>query len=114
MSCAPKLVGPTASGQYFFLRVDPSINLTMVSELFVHVQNAQGQPLDGVPVTFELAPEWVQKATISPQQALTRGGAVRAIFQARTTGSARVIVHVDNATEEARINISGYPSPPSE
>jgi hypothetical protein len=39
---------------------------------------------------------------------------VRAIFQARTTGSARVIVHVDNATEEARINISGYPSPPSE
>jgi hypothetical protein len=114
MSCAPKLVGPTASGQYFFLRVDPSINLARVSELFVHVQNAQGQPLDGVPVTFELEPKWAQRATISPQQALTRGGTARAIFQARTTGSARVIVRVDNATAEARINISSYPSPPSQ
>jgi hypothetical protein len=115
MSCTPKLLGPTASGRYFFLLVgDPSINLARVSELFVHVRNAQGQPLDGVPVTFEVEPAWAQSATIVPQQALTQGGIARAIFQARTTGSARVIVRVDNLAQEGRISISAYPSAPAE
>ena len=67
-ACAPKLVGPTAGfGYVFSLQVaDPIIGLgpvpssnrqfPPVTELIVRVQDAQGRPVDGVPVTFELEP----------------------------------------------------------
>jgi hypothetical protein len=112
MACAPKRLGPTAAGYYFTVRVlAPSIYLQQTSEVRVEVQNAQGQPVDGVSVTFQVDPSWTQSASITPQQALTQGGMARAVFQAQTTGSIRIIVHVDNTVQEARISVSPRPSP---
>ncbi len=87
VACAPKLVGPTVSSGYFFsLWVsDPEIWLLLegssleeyfprVAELTVRVQNAQGQPVDGVPVMFQVEPDWVQDASVIPQSAITRDG----------------------------------------
>jgi hypothetical protein len=112
MACAPKRLGPTAAGYYFTVRVlAPSIYLQQTSEVRVEVQNAQGQPVDGVAVTFQIEPSWAQSASIMPQQALTQGGMARAVFQAQTIGSIRIIVHVDNTVQEARINVSPRPSP---
>ena len=112
LACAPKRLGPTASGYYFTVRVlAPSIYLQQTSEVRVEVQNAQGQPVDGVSVTFQVEPSWAQSASITPQQALTQGGMARAVFQAQTTGSIRIIVHVDNAVQEVRISVSPRPSP---
>jgi hypothetical protein len=112
MACAPKRLGPTATGYYFTVRVlASSIYLQQTSEVRVEVQNAQGQPVDGVAVTFQVDPSWAQSASIIPQQALTQGGMARAVFQAQTTGSIRIIVHVDNTVREARISVIPRPSP---
>ena len=70
-ACAPPRVGPTAGAGYVFtLQVaDPIIWLgpvdaavarqfPQVTAVIVQVQDAQGHPVDGVPVTFEVEPGW--------------------------------------------------------
>ena len=112
LTCAPKRLGPTASGYYFTVRVlDPAIFLLQTSEVRVDVQNAQGQPVNGVSVTFQVESAWVRSASITPAQALTQGGTAQAVFQAQDTGSVRIIVHVDNAVQEVRISVEPRPSP---
>ena len=121
-ACAPKLVGPTAgSGYVFSLQVSEAIiwvgqidsaraaQFPQVAELIVHVQDAQGRPVDGVPVTFEVEPGWARSASIAPSQTTTRGGIARAIFsEPQTSGVVRVIAHVDNTTAQARLTVQRY------
>ena len=99
-ACAPKLVGPTAgSGYVFSVQTYPTtiwvgvLDLTaaarypQTAEVIVRVQDAQGRAVDGVPVTFELEPEWARSAALAPSQTTTRGGIARAVFsEPRTTG----------------------------
>jgi hypothetical protein len=114
LACAPKRLGPTATGYYFTVRVfASSIFLHQTSEVRVDVQNAQGQPVNGVSVTFQVEPSWAQSASIVPQQALTQGGTARAVLQAQTIGSIRIIIHVDSTVQETRINVIPRPSPSS-
>src|SRR5215468_12719701 len=90
-ACAPKLVGPTPGAGYrFSLEVsDPVIwlgagiyvggtPLPQAAELIVRVQDAQGRPVDGVPVTFEVEPGWERRLALAPAQTSTRGGIARA------------------------------------
>ena len=71
IACEPPRVGPTAGAGYVFtLQVaDPIIWLgpvdaavarqfPQVTAVIVEVQDAQGHPVDGVPVTFEVEPGW--------------------------------------------------------
>jgi hypothetical protein len=112
MACAPKRLGPTAAGYYFTVRLlTPQIFLSDAASVRIDVQNAQGQPVDGVSVTFQVEPDWAQQASISPQQALTQGGTVRAVLQAQTTGIVRIMVRVDDSVQEVRITIASRPSP---
>ena len=119
VACAPKLVGPTVSSGYFFsLWVsDPEIWLLLegssleeyfprVAELTVRVQNAQGQPVDGVPVMFQVEPDWVQDASVIPQSVITRDGVAQAVFRAETIGVVRIMVRVDDTTQETSIAVS--------
>jgi hypothetical protein len=121
VACAPKLVGPTVPSGYFFsLRVsDPQIWLLLegismeeylprVSELTVRVQDAQGQPVDGVPVTFQVESAWIQDASVTPHRAMTRGGVAQAVFSAKTTGMVRIMVRVDDTTQETRIVVAPF------
>ena len=119
MACAPKRVGPTVPGGYFFtLRVtEPTVWLGPedsvlterypdTTELIVQVQNAQGQPVDGVPVVFEVEPAEARLASISPPQATTQNGTAQATLRAlTTTGSVRVMVRVDNTMQQTMIRI---------
>jgi hypothetical protein len=121
-ACAPKLVGPTAgSGYVFSLQVFPAIiwvgqvessvaaQFPQVAEVIVRVQDAQGRAVDGVPVTFELAPEWVGSLTLAPTPATTRGGIARAIVsEPQTTGVVRIMARVDNTTAQTRLTVQAY------
>jgi hypothetical protein len=121
-ACVPKLVGPTpGSGFVFSLQVseplvwlgpvEPAVarQFPQATALIVRVQDAQGRPVDGVPVTFELEPRWVGSATISPSQTHTSGGIARAILsEPRTIGVVRVMAHVDNMTAQARLTVMNY------
>ena len=126
VACAPKLVGPTAgSGYVFSLQVSDAtiwigqVPLTVTAqfpqatEVIVHVQDAQGRPVDGVPVTFEVEPGWASSATLSPSQTTTRGGTARAIFsEPKTSGVVRVMARVDNTTAQARLTVLSYQGTP--
>ena len=79
--------------------------------LVVRVRDAQGQPVDGIPVRFSVEPSWTQNASFTPAEMLTRNGEARAIFQANTIGVVHVMANVDNVTCEATITIDTTPSP---
>jgi hypothetical protein len=120
MGCAPKLVGPTKPSGYFFSLIVsasqiyyfvnppsmPYANVPDSAQIFVRVQNAQGQPVDGIPVEFQLEPDWTQNASLTPPHAMTRGGEAQSVFRATTTGTARVMVRVEDVTQETTIAVS--------
>src|SRR5215831_5190344 len=123
-ACAPKLVGPTVPSGYFLSiqTATPVIWLGVVSaplaerfptttEVSVRVQDAHGQPVDGVPVTFEVEPGWAQNASVSPSQVTTRGGVARTVFEARLIGVVHVMARVDNTTVQTAITVDKPPSP---
>src|SRR5215470_13854515 len=122
-ACAPQLVGPTPGAGYrFSLEVsEPTIwlvsgilvgdvrDLTQSTELLVRVQDAQGRPVDGVPVTFEVEPDWVGRIALAPSQTSTRNGLARAIVSdPKTTGVVRVMVRVDAMTAQARLTVQRF------
>ena len=125
-TCAPKFVGPTTPSGYFFtLEVStPVIWLGVPSALGmagyptraavgVRVRNGQGQPVDGVPVVFELEPIWAQSVMLAPLQTVTRDGVARAIFsQPQTTGVVHITARVDNTTARTRITVQTYEERP--
>ena len=86
-------------------------NFPQAATLVVRVRDAQGQPVDGIPVRFAVEPSWTQNASLTPAETLTRNGEARAIFQANTIGVVQVMAQVDNVTQEARITIDAPPSP---
>ena len=120
-ACAPQLVGPTTPSGYFFtLEVStPVIWLGAPSSgpggyptraaVVVRIRNGQGQPMDGVPVVFELEHLWAQSAGLAPLQTVTRNGMARAIFsQPQTTGVVHITARVDNKTARTRITVQNY------
>jgi len=122
IACAPKLVGPTTPSGYFYAleTSDRTIwlgyNLYMArgyypteADIAVHVQDGQGQPVDGVPVLFEVEPIWAQKIVLSPLQTVTRAGVARAILsQPQTTGMVSITARVDNTTARTSIEVRTY------
>ncbi len=105
----PKLLGPTVPSGYFFTARAPDIKterLPASAEVTVRVHDAQGQPVDGVPVQFQVEPAWASSASVSPQRAMTNSGTARAVFQTERAGSARVQVRVENTTQEAIITVT--------
>ena len=86
-------------------------NLSPYATLVVRVRNAQGQPVDGIPVRFSVESSWIQNASLTPAETLTRNGEARAIFQANTIGVVHVMASVDNVTREATITVDSTPTP---
>jgi hypothetical protein len=126
IACAPTFTGPTApSGYRFSLLAYPSpiqlpTHLSFAdpqgfpteSTLTVKVQNAQGQPVDGVPVIFSLPSDWTAYASLTPQRVNTQNGEAEAVFQATTTGAVKVTAQVENQTREVFIIINSPSSGP--
>ena len=120
-ACAPKLVGPTVPSGYFFAietftsviwlgvnSVALAERFTPTAEVSVHVQDARGQPVDGIPVTFEVEPQWAQYASVSPSQMTTRRGVASTVFEARLTGVVQVTARVDNMAVQTRIVVQRF------
>src|SRR5215471_10880311 len=122
-ACAPQLVGPTPGAGYRFAleASDPTIwlvtgilvgdvhNLPQSTEVIVRVQDAQGRPVEGVPVTFEVEPSWAQRIALAPSPTTTRGGIARAVVShPQTTGVVHILARVDNMTAQARLTVEQY------
>jgi hypothetical protein len=116
-ACAPPQVGPTPGvGYAFSLQVSPpivrlgAVDMALAAycapaaTVLVQVQDAQGHPAEGVPVTFALEPAWAQRAALAPATTQTRGGRAWARFFApQTTGVVRVRARVDQATAQTTL-----------
>jgi hypothetical protein len=127
VACTPKLLGPTANAGYVFsLQVaeatiwfgvmDATIaaRFPQATRVIVHVQDAQGRTVDGVPVTFELEPDWARLATLEPSHTTTQGGIAQAVFsEPKTNGVVQVMARVDNTTAQARLTVRTYQEPSS-
>jgi hypothetical protein len=123
LACTPKLVGPTVPSSYFF-SVQPydtmiwlllpesplAERLPRVATLVVRVQDTQGRPVDGATVVFAMEPAWAQSASITPPRAVTRDGMARAVLEPQTTGAVRVMVHVENLTQQVTITVGSAPA----
>jgi hypothetical protein len=117
-ACAPKRLGPTPSGYTFSLQVSDSLiwlessppastrRYPTSAELIVQVWNARGEPVDGVPVEFQVDSAWTQNASVSPQRVMTHDGVARAVFRATTIGVVPVLVRVDQVPQETAITVS--------
>ena len=125
IACAPKLLGPTGTSGYFFSLSISTSNIWLApaglipgdyfptfAELSVQVRDAQGQPVDGVPVEFQVEPAWTNSASLEPSRTTTRGGRAQTIFRAQSTGVVRIIARVEDIIQETRIAISTW-SPPT-
>lgn len=88
-------------------------NLPHNTEVIVRVQNAAGQPVDGVPVEFQVAPSWVDSVSITPEIALTKDGIARTRVQPLTSGALRLTARVEDITQESIIVVQSYSPPQS-
>jgi len=121
-ACAPLPNAPEALSEHGYrvsLQVSDTLiflggsirNLPQTSTVVVRVRDAQGQPVDELPVVFSAEPSWTQNVSFSPTETRTSNGAARTIFEANTTGVVHIMARVDNVTREARITIQSRPSP---
>ena len=119
-ACAPKHTEVLSEHGYkVSLRVSDTLiylsprrsGLPQAAILVVRVRDAQGQPVDGIPVRFSVESSWLQNVSLTPAATLTRNGEAGTIFQANTIGVVQVMAQVDNVTQEARITIDVPPSP---
>lgn len=125
VACAPPRVGPTPGMGYdFSLQVSPSIvrvgavdmalaaYCSPAATVLVQVQDAQGHPAEGVPVTFALDPAWEHRAALAPANTQTRGGRAWArFFNPQTTGVVRVIARVDQAIAQTTLLVLSCQGP---
>lgn len=84
----------------------------------VRVADAQGNPVNGVLVAFKVEPNSMLHGmlAISPQDAMTKNGEVRATIQpsnTATTGEGDVIVQVSNKTEKIPLTLLEAPMLPN-
>ena len=119
-ACTPKYAEFSAPSEHGY-RVSLDVSDTLLlfgpgsslpqALVVVRVRDAQGQPVDGIPVRFAVEPSWTENAALTPAETSTRKGEARAIFQANTLGVVHVMAQVDNVTREASITIASRPSP---
>jgi len=79
-------------------------------ELRAVVTDPQGQPVHGLPVTFQVTPEWQNYTRLLPAQALTQAGTARTVFEASMPGVVRVTVQVGTTTATTHLTVTGVGS----
>jgi hypothetical protein len=97
-----------AAGDYSLkLRAPTEVKQFENTELTAVVEDSQGQPVNGVPVTFHVPADWQKNARVIPAQVTTHDGTASTSFDANMPGVVMVTAQVGNTTETARITVTG-------
>ena len=100
-----------ATGDYDIkLRAPDEVKQFENTDLTVVVKDSQGQPVSGVPVTFQIPADWQKNARVVPAQVTTIDGTARASFDASMPCVVVVTAQVGNTTETARITVTSHGS----
>ena len=76
-------------------------------ELIAVVKDSQGQPVNGVPVTFQVAPQWQRTTKLAPNQVTTDNGLASTTFEGRMPGVVTVAAQVGDTTKTMHITVTG-------
>lgn len=88
------------------LRAPSTILRHRNAELIVRVRNAQGEPVDGVPVVFQVDPAWNGEASVFPQRVLTHRGTASTMLRADLVGVVGVTAQVGKTTKRTQVAVS--------
>ncbi len=118
LGCAPKQPEPplqSTSAYHVKVWVEPSSDIWLTPPnstlphnyqgfgvVSVEVTNAQGQPVDGVPVEFHLDPKWAQRASLTPTRADTQAGLAQAVLTPDVIGLVWVEARVQDVRQRVR------------
>src|SRR5262245_33218906 len=76
-----------ATGDYSIkLRAPDEVKQFENTELTAVVKDSQGQPVNGVPVMFQVPADWQKNARVVPDQVTTQDGTARTSFDASMPG----------------------------
>jgi len=96
-----------AAGDYNIkLRAPDEVKQFENVELTAVITDSQGQPVNGVPVTFQLPLDWQQNARVVPNRVMTYNGTANASFDANMPGVVMVTAQVGNTTQTTRITVT--------
>ena|SRR5215831_20068580 len=76
-------------------------------ELVAVIKDSQGQPVNGIPVMFQVPPTWQTTTRLVPNQAMTHGGIARATFEAGLPGVVTVVAQAGDTTKTMHITVTG-------
>ena len=76
-------------------------------ELVAVIKDSQGQPVNGIPVMFQVPPTWQATTRLVPNQAMTHGGIARATFEAGLPGVVTVVAQAGDTTKTMHITVTG-------
>ncbi|WP_179130986.1 Ig-like domain-containing protein [Candidatus Entotheonella palauensis] len=120
MACAPKqaeLPVRTQSGHLVSIKTTPQVvwlkgpvstqpnNELGLGGLIVQVRDDQGQPVEGVPVTFAVEPSWSDNVSLSSDRVTAKDGRARAIIEPEFAGNIQVHVNVEDVMQTATFQV---------
>lgn len=120
MACAPQpsaLPTKTQSGYTVSLETRPDVvwlkgpvsnqpnNLLGLGGLIVRVHDAQGHPVEGIPVSFNVEPSWSEDVSMWTDPATAEDGRARAIIEPHYAGTLKVHIRVQDVLKTATIRV---------
>ena len=106
---APSFAQTAKTAGVYRLSMEAPYQVTQFApaEIVVTVKDSQGQPVNGVPVEFQIEPGWEKNITLSAQRPVTeKNGEARSTFKADMSGIVHITAHVGDTATTAHIAVS--------
>lgn len=105
---APGLVPDASAAQFNVVLKAPEALLQYQSaDVIAVVTDSQGQPVNGIPVEFRVAPGWENNVELSPQSVSTQNGEARVAFRSNMPGVVNMTARAGDASATTHITVSG-------
>ena len=107
-SCQSTILRPVGpSGYHVILPAASQIVRLQSLPLTVRVTDANGTPIDEIPVRFRIPQTWAAVAEVDPPIVVTQDGKATTTFRSRTAGHLAVDITVEDQTETVHIAVLG-------
>jgi len=105
---APGLVPDAMAAQFnVSLKAPDEVTQYQNAELVAYVTDSQGQPVNGIPVEFRIAPEWENNVALSPRSIITQNGEARVAFRPDVPGVIAMTARAGDGAATTHVTVSG-------
>ena len=104
----PGLVPDARAAQFnMSLKAPDEIRQYQNAEMVAYVTDSQGQPVNGIPVQFRVAPDWENNVELSAQSIIAQNGEARVAFRPDMTGVLSLTARAGDASATTHVTVSG-------